>query len=557
MASKMSGSTRTIWIMAIVAVVSLGAGILLSQLITSPADAAADAAPPPAGPITVPVEHRTLANDIVLRADVVYEDPASVTLETGDIGGPAVVTGQVPEVGDTIEAGQVMIEVASRPVILLTGELPVFRTLRAGVSGADVVQLREALAELGIDAGDVTRDTYDAALAAGVRELYNRIGYEAPSAGGQDEIDAARERVRSAEAGVTAAQRELDNASNGFTDADRQAATADRDARRMEADLAFRELHAALDACGIAAADEPGPPTNGPTDEPTDEPDPGPDCSDATITGLRVALRQAEGALAAAQGALDAMYAPVDTTFQRQALDAARRELTSAQEALADAQSNTLTPLPASEVVYLASTPRRVDNVSVSRGSMVAGSPVMSVSGATMQISGNLAAVDAELVTVGSAVVIAMPGGGTVDGTVEEIQEPESTSDTRRRVIIIPDELTEEQRMELQYSNVRVTIPVASTDGDVLAVPAAALTAGPGGNARVERLEADGTTTLINVTTGLAAGGFVEIVPEGDLEVGDRVVVGVTSTPTSDDGDDDSDSGDEETSPEESPEEEG
>ena len=523
MASRMTGSTRTIWIMAIVAVLSLGAGILLSQLITSPADAAADAAPPEAGPITVPVESRTLKNDVVLRADVIYEDPANITLETGDIGGPAVVTGQVPAVGDTIEAGTVMLEVSSRPVILLTGDLPVFRTMRAGVSGADVQQLRAALAELGIDAGDPAKAEYDAALAEGVRALYNKIGYEPPTAGGQDEIDAARERVRLAEATLAQAQKDLANPENGTTDRMKQIA-------RLEADQAYRDLHNRIQACDAARA-------AGAEDLPNGMPV-ADACAETVFTGLRTALLIAEDRL-------DEVNTPVDTTYLRQAVDSASRDLSDAQKALADAQAGTLTPLPASEVVFLGSTPRRVDTVSVQRGSMVAGTAVMSVSGATMQISGNIASVDAELVTVGTAVDIAMPGGGTVPGTVQEIREPDGagSSETRKRVIITPDELTEEQRLELQYSNVRVTIPVASTDGDVLAVPSAALTAGPGGEARVERLDAEGVTTLVTVTTGLAAGGFVEITPvDGDLEVGDRVVVGVISGGTDADEPTDEDS---------------
>lgn len=139
-----SGSTRTIGMMALTAVVSLGAGLGLSRVITSPSEAAAQAAPPPAGPITVPVELRELNNDVVLRGDAVYEDPASVTVETGDLGGPAVVTGHVPEVGTTVDAGDVLLEVAGRPVILLTGDLPVYRTLRVGVFGPDVLQLKAA-----------------------------------------------------------------------------------------------------------------------------------------------------------------------------------------------------------------------------------------------------------------------------------------------------------------------------------------------------------------------------------------------------------------------------
>ena len=57
-------------------------------------------------------------------------------------------------------------------------------------------------------------------------------------------------------------------------------------------------------------------------------------------------------------------------------------------------------------------------------------------------------------------------------------------------------------------------------------------------NPELQRLDAEGVTTRVTVTTGLAAGGFVEIVPvDGDLEVGDRVVVGVISGGTDADED--------------------
>src|SRR5665647_3948758 len=95
-----------------------------------------------------------------MRGDAIYEDPAEVMIETGDIGGPAVVTGQVPEVGANLDAGAVILEVAGRPVILLPGELPVYRTLRAGVSGPDVIQLKEALTALGIDPGSAGSVSY-------------------------------------------------------------------------------------------------------------------------------------------------------------------------------------------------------------------------------------------------------------------------------------------------------------------------------------------------------------------------------------------------------------
>ncbi|WP_448061858.1 hypothetical protein [Cellulomonas hominis] len=72
---------------------------------------------------------------------------------------------------------------------------------------------------------------------------------------------------------------------------------------------------------------------------------------------------------------------------------------------------------------------------------------------------------------------------------------------------------------------------MSSTGGEVLAVPLAVLTAGSGGESRIELAAADGTTELVDVTTGLAAGGFVEISStQRTLAAGDLVVVGVTGS---------------------------
>src|SRR5690606_10595958 len=95
---------RLIWLVAGIAVLSLLAGIIVSRLVVSPAQAAADAKAPAAGLITVPVEKKVIANDVTLRGDVKYDDAVQVKVETADLGGPAVVTGQVPALG--AELGQ-------------------------------------------------------------------------------------------------------------------------------------------------------------------------------------------------------------------------------------------------------------------------------------------------------------------------------------------------------------------------------------------------------------------------------------------------------------------
>ena len=61
----------------------------------------------------------------------------------------------------------------------------------------------------------------------------------------------------------------------------------------------------------------------------------------------------------------------------------------------------------------------------------------------------------------------------------------------------------------------------------MLTVPLAALSAGPDGTARVEVERADGEAELVEVSTGLRAGGLVEIEAlDGSVSEGDRVVVG-------------------------------
>jgi multidrug efflux pump subunit AcrA (membrane-fusion protein) len=493
-------AARTLTIIAVTAVVSLGAGLGLSRLIVSPAEAAAAAAPPEAGPISVPVELRELSNDVVLRGDALYEDPLSITVETGDLGGPAVVTGQVPEVGATIDAGAVVLEVTGRPVILLAGDLPVYRTLRAGVSGPDVLQLKAALGALGIDPGNATSDTYDAATAAAVVRLYQRVGYPAPGAG--EEADAARtaaaEGVRAAEEQLASARRELTAAGAGSTGPERVRAQAAVDTAQARLD----EVSAACDA------------------------DPG--------TCVRSEVVAAQGELATARAELAAVAAAPDTSAQQAAVTAAQRALTDARSALAKAEQGVLTPLPAGEVVYLPATPRRVDDVTVRRGSVLAGTPVMSVSGATLQIAGAVDEGDAALFVEGAPAVVALPSGGEVSATVSTIGGPAPDGAEvpagRTRVVVVPDALTDEQRAELQGANVRVTVPVGATQGAVLAVPLAALTAGPGGESRVEVLDGE-ISMLVTVEVGLAADGFAEVTPlNGELAEGDRVVVGTTSS---------------------------
>ena len=195
---------------------------------------------------------------------------------------------------------------------------------------------------------------------------------------------------------------------------------------------------------------------------------------------------------------------------------------------LEEAETGTLAFLPVSEVLYLDELPRRVDEVMVERGTIVS-SAAMLVSGATLAITASAAESDATLLTAGDVATLAMPDGGELEATITSVEPRKAEggesaeSGPRYDVVLAPVNPTAEQVDALRGQNLRVTISIGATDGEVLAVPLAALTAGPGGESRVEVVDGE-DTRLVEVETGLSAEGFVEII--GDIAEGDRVVVG-------------------------------
>ncbi|MCU1406425.1 MAG: hypothetical protein JWQ43_2728 [Glaciihabitans sp.] len=483
---------RVIWVMASVAVVALVAGLGLGHFIVSPSQAAADAEAPKPGLITVPVESRTLTNDVTIRGDATYADSVDVVLETGELGGPAVVTGQVPEVGSVFDAASIALEVTGRPVIVLPGDLPVYRTLRVGVAGPDVLQLKQALASIGIEPGNSESDVFDAATSAAIDALYDRVGYPAPSAGAE-----STSVSRSATEAVASGREALAQAQAALVSAQAGASLADR----VEQENLVRTAQRAL--------------------------------TSAQQLGVAAAIGDAEDAVALAIVRRDTVNTAKNTAEETAAVTAATQQLTNAEADLVTANEASMTYLPAAEVLYLPGLPRRVDEISVSRGSTISGA-AMRVSGATLVISASAAEADSQLLTVGNTASLAMPDDSVIGATITSIA-PATTAGTetatasgRFTVMLTPDELTPEQLQSIQGNNVRVTIAVSSTDGDVLAVPLAALTAGAGGESRVEIATGTGLESeLVEVTTGLAAEGFVEVADvTGTLAAGSLVVVG-------------------------------
>jgi hypothetical protein len=508
-------SNRIIWVMAGVAILSLIGGLLIGGLVISPGQAALDTKAPDAGLITVPVELKELSNDVTIRADVGYADSVDVKPETSDLGSLAVVTGRVPEVGTTLAPLSVALEVAGRPLIVLPGDLPAYRTLRIGDSGPDVVQLKQALGAVGIGAGDPASNVFDSATSAGLQQLYDTVGYSVPSSPEDTaaNVRAAQDGVRSAELAVSSAQRAVNAAGAGPSAAtrlewDNRVASAQRAVNLANVELATAQ---ALDPSDPTKAEAVQTAQNG--------------VQDATEALGLVDLQRLEA------------LQPGDSSEARSTLDSANAQLEQARAQLSEAQRGALTFLPAGEVLFLGSLPRRVDEVLAQRGSVLTG-VAMKVSGADIQLLGSAAEADAKLLTVGDTANFELPDGTPHTATVASAG-PAKTTDAAAKtgagrwdIVLTPAPLTPEQTDQLRGQNVRVQVPVGATDGAVLAVPLAAVTAGPGGESRVEVVESaakdkEPVTRLVVVETGLAAEGYVEIKPaEGELDEGELVVVG-------------------------------
>ena len=129
-------SRRLVLVLALVAVVAAAAvGWAVGSRIKSPAQIAAEAEPPEASLITVPVARMVIANDVVTRGTVRFDEPEAVLAPQLAVPELSPVVTWVPAVGDELEEGSVLFELAGRPTFALQGDLPLFRTVRPGDRG--------------------------------------------------------------------------------------------------------------------------------------------------------------------------------------------------------------------------------------------------------------------------------------------------------------------------------------------------------------------------------------------------------------------------------------
>jgi peptidoglycan hydrolase-like protein with peptidoglycan-binding domain len=197
----MKRSTR--WMITLGAAGGLAAGafgVVGLAGASTPEQAAADAAPPPAGFVTAEVEFGTLEETFRLRADPVTAG-ADATIASPRDG---VVTGDCPA-DVALDVGGVACEVNGEPVVLADFAFAPYRDLTGGISGPDVAELQRLLSDMGHPVPDDGK--FGPGTQAAAARAFAELGYTLPEV-----LPDYDEAVRAADAAVDAAQANLDEA---------------------------------------------------------------------------------------------------------------------------------------------------------------------------------------------------------------------------------------------------------------------------------------------------------------------------------------------------------
>lgn len=476
-------------------------GWVAGSKIKSPAEAAARTAPPQASPILVPVEERVLTSNIVTRGAARFGLPQTIAIAPSPLKPNAGVITTLPRRNTQLNEGDVMLTASGRPVFVLLGDTPAYRDLTYGLSGDDVLQLERGLKRLGFDPGTVD-GTYDEQTAIAVSHWYTSAGFQPFGA----TVDQST-HIRTIEQDLAAATNRKLAADDAVATAPLaiQAARADMQAAISAAQVNVETLTRARDALWRDWA----------PDQDRKDADNALNAAKAALVAARVAGQ------AAIQSAVDAQHAAEREA--QAAADLVARLTTDLETARRDAGVK----VPVDEIIFLPALPVRVEQSSAALGDAASG-PVLMVTNNQLAIDSSLPLDEAPLVKPGMTVAIDEPDLGiTATGVVGRVAGTPGTDGVDGFHVYL-EVLVDEASASTSFVGIsfRLTIPIESTGGKVIAVPVSALSLAADGTSRVQ-VDRNGTLEFVVVEPGLSAGGFVQVTPvDSALTPGQLVVVG-------------------------------
>jgi peptidoglycan hydrolase-like protein with peptidoglycan-binding domain len=493
-----------------------------------------------AAPILVPAEEKVLSTDIVTRGTARFGSPQQLSVASSGLKTRPGVPARLPAAGKELKEGDLIFTTSGRPVFLLTGAQPSFRDLGPGIDGEDVRQLEDALVRLGFDPGPVD-GVYDAATGNAVANWYKSAGFTPFTAsaeqlaavrtletdGNNSQIDviSARDAVVTEESALDAA-RAAHSRAIGISDSALitvQAETAVATANNNAAATTVNARQANLNTLKATGA--------------TDQ--------EIAAAEVELAIAQANVEVVRATGDRDVANANAAVVTSRADVASALVDVRRAERALANANATLVVrerqagliasdlanaklqagiQVPADEIIFVGSPPVRVSEVVVrtDQGS----SPLLTVTNAVVAVDGSLKLEEAFLAAPGMKVLIDEPDLGIkATGVVSRVADTPGTNGVDGFHVYF-EILVDGAPASLVGASVRLTVPVESTGGSVLAVPVNAVTLAADGSSRVQR-NTNGKLEYVTVEPGLSADGFVAVrAVDKTLAAGDLVVIG-------------------------------
>ncbi|MFE6737632.1 peptidoglycan-binding protein [Streptomyces tubercidicus] len=173
---------------AAVTVTAVTAGVLIYT--GTGKDASADGRGPKGPPTTTEITRTDLVQSKTVDGRLDYAQRRVVKSPV-----EGTVT-KAAESGRTVSLGQRLYERDARPVTLLYGATPMFRTMKVGARGPDVLQLERNLRDLGFGAGLYVDVRYDEATKAAVKQWQKSLDVTANGEVGQGDVVFQRGPVR-------------------------------------------------------------------------------------------------------------------------------------------------------------------------------------------------------------------------------------------------------------------------------------------------------------------------------------------------------------------------
>lgn len=196
----MKRRVKIIAVGAVVAAAGLGAGAVV--LVGGGRDAGTQGAGQPLPPASATITRTDLVQSKTVDGRLDFAQRRAVKSPVEGTVTKAAVEGR------TVRAGQELYERDARPVVLMYGATPVFREMKAGDRGPDVLQLEYNLRSLGFGAGLYVDTRYDAGTEAAVKRWQGSLGVEDPDGRvGQGDIVFQRGAVRVVSADAALADR--------------------------------------------------------------------------------------------------------------------------------------------------------------------------------------------------------------------------------------------------------------------------------------------------------------------------------------------------------------